>query len=237
MSAEIAFVAGATGYTGREVVKRLVAKGHIAIAHVRPGSPRRQEWSERFEEMGARVDTTAWDEAALTEALRGHAPSAVFALLGTTSARAKSEGRSAAQAYEAIDYGLTALLRRAAEACGHGPRFVYLSSLGVTPRTKNAYLKVRARIEAELDAGALPYTIVRPAVITGADRDEDRRGERMGARALDGVARVLGAFGARRMKRRLSTTTNTALARELVRLAFDPAAVGQIVESEDLEKT
>lgn len=233
---EVAYVAGATGYTGREVVRILAERGVRAVAHVRPDSCQLREWEARFELMGAEVDPTPWDEDAMTATLTRLAPAVVFGLLGTTRSRAKGEGRSAQEGYEAIDYGLTALLRRAAEASGHRPRFVYLSSLGVTAETRNPYLAVRARIEAELAAGSLPYTVVRPAVISGADRDDERRGERLGAVAMDGVAGVLGALGARRLGRRLATTSNTALAGELVRLAFDSSAAGQIVESEDLKK-
>jgi hypothetical protein len=186
--------------------------------------------------MGGEVDTTSWDEDEMTQTLSALKPDVVFALLGTTRARAKGEGRSAAQGYEAVDYGLTALLRRASEASGVKPRFVYLSALGVNPDTRSAYLKARARIEAELEAGSLPYTVLRPAFITGDDRDDGRLGERVQAGALDGVGRVLGAFGAKRLGRRLRTTSNTALAGDLVRMGFDPAFENRIVESEELSK-
>jgi uncharacterized protein YbjT (DUF2867 family) len=237
MEERVAFVAGATGYTGREVVRLAGLAGFVTIAHVRPDSPGRDAWRLRMSAMGAEVDETPWEEASMRETLRRRAPDAIFSLLGTTRKRAKSEGRGAIDAYEAIDYGLSALLRRAAEGSGRRPRFVYLSSLGVTPNTRNTYMKVRARIEAELAAGTIPYTIVRPAVITGADRDDGRPGERIGAVALDGVASILGAFGAKRLGRRLKTTSNTALASELLRVAFDPACERRIVESEELAKT
>ncbi len=236
MASKVAFVAGATGYTGREVVRIAAQAGHRVVAHVRPDSSRQEEWKARFEAVGAEVDTTPWDEEAMVETLRALGPEAVFALLGTTRSRARGEGQTALEAYEKVDYGLTALLRRAAEGCGHAPRFVYLSALGVTPETKNAYLKVRARIEAELRQGTLPFTVLRPAFITGDDRDDGRTGERVQAAALDGVGRVLSAVGARRWGRRLQTTSNTALARDLVNMAFDPAFDGRIIESEELSK-
>ena len=43
-TASPAFVAGATGFTGREVVRLLVERGVPAVAHVRPDSPRLEEW-------------------------------------------------------------------------------------------------------------------------------------------------------------------------------------------------
>ena len=48
----VAFVAGATGFTGREVVAELVRRGVRTLAHVRPDSSRLDEWRERFEAMG-----------------------------------------------------------------------------------------------------------------------------------------------------------------------------------------
>src|SRR5215208_1501420 len=64
-----AFVAGATGYTGREVVRQLVERGVRAVAHVRPDSPRLAEWRERFAELGAEVDATPWEEPAMRASL------------------------------------------------------------------------------------------------------------------------------------------------------------------------
>src|SRR5690349_17348861 len=122
---QIAFVAGATGYTGREVVRALVGRGVRAVAHVRPDSSRVDAWRARFEAAGAAVDTTAWADAAMTDTLSALQPTHVFSLLGTTRARRRaSASRGKAESYESIDYGLTALLIRAAVASGSKPRFV-----------------------------------------------------------------------------------------------------------------
>ena len=59
------FVAGATGLTGRFVVASLSALGIPVIAHVRPDSPRLDEWTTRFEEMNAQVSTVSWALEAL----------------------------------------------------------------------------------------------------------------------------------------------------------------------------
>src|SRR5258706_10210538 len=137
MSKQTAFVAGATGYTGREVVRVLCERGASVVAHVRPDSGGLAEWRERFASLGAETDTTPWDEAAMTASLRARAPTLVYALLGTTRSRMKQERDDAHAAdYEAIDYGLTALLVRAASAAaapGARPKFVYLSSASSGP--------------------------------------------------------------------------------------------------------
>jgi uncharacterized protein YbjT (DUF2867 family) len=234
---ERAFVAGATGLTGRWVVTELRTRGVPAIAHVRPDSSSLARWRERFEGEGAEVDTTPWDEAALTETLRARAPRIVFALLGTTRKRARVAAKSGrdpkAESYEAVDYGLTAMLRRAAEASGHRPRFVYLSSMGVREGTSNRYMAVRARIERELREGLLPYTIIRPGFIVG-DRDESRPGEAIGAAIADGALSFFGALGAKTLRDRYHSIRGEELARALVRLALDPKAENRSFEAEAL---
>jgi uncharacterized protein YbjT (DUF2867 family) len=232
-----AFVAGATGLTGRYVVTELRARGVETSAHVRPDSASLARWRERFEAEGARVDVTPWEEAALVATLRAQRPSVVFALLGTTRKRgrqASAAGRDAsAETYEAVDYGLTAMLRRACEAAGHGPRFVYLSALGVREGSANRYMAVRARLERELREGSLPFTIARPGFIIG-DRDEPRLGETIGATISDAALSVLGALGARTVRDRFHSIRGPELARALVRLGLDPEAQGKTFGPEQL---
>jgi uncharacterized protein YbjT (DUF2867 family) len=214
----VAFVAGATGYTGREVVAALRERGIRTIAHVRPDSARVAEFRERFTALGA-------------ERVR---PTHVFALLGTTRARARSEGMSAQQAYARIDYGLTKWLVDAALALGSSPRFVYLSAAGVDPESKNNYVAARARTEQCVKSSGLPYTIARPSFITGPDREEDRPLERIGGVVADGVLAFVGALGARKLRARYRSTTAAQLARGLVRIAFDPGWASRVAQSEDL---
>jgi uncharacterized protein YbjT (DUF2867 family) len=233
-----AFVAGATGYTGREVVRVLGERGVAPVAHVRPDSPRLADWRARFAAMGAEVDATPWEEPAMTETLRRLRPAVVFALLGTTRARmrerARTGGDPAGESYEAVDYGLTAHLIRAAAACGARPRVVYLSSAGIRPGSGNPYFQARWKAEEDLRRSGLPFVIARPSFITGSDRDDRRTLERVGARAVDGALAVAGLLGARKLRERYRSTSNAALARALVRLALDPGAEDRAFESEDL---
>lgn len=225
----VAFVAGATGYTGREVVRVLVERGIDAVAHVRPDSPRLEEWRGRFTALGARIDTTPWQEAALRASLDTLAPHVVFALLGTTARRAHREGGGAD--YLSVDYGLTALLLRATPP---DTRFVYLSSIGVRTGTSNPYLSVRWRMESELRASGRPFTIVRPSFISGPDREEPRPAERLAATVADAMLRVAGALGARRLRARYASIDAATLARGLVRCAFEPTCAGRILYTEEL---
>jgi uncharacterized protein YbjT (DUF2867 family) len=232
-STPLAFVAGATGYVGREVVRELTERGVRTIAHVRPDSPRLADWRMRFGRSGAEMNATPWEEEAMLGTLTRLAPTHVFALLGTTRARRRAAAkRRKSESYESVDYGLTSLLLRAASGAGSGPRFVYLSSIGVNGGTRNKYLAARWKVEQELRTSGLPYTVARPSFITGADRDESRPLERASAAVVDALLALSAALGARRLRDRYRSTTGAELARALVRLAFDPAATNRIIESD-----
>lgn len=232
---QIAFVAGATGYTGREVVPLLVAQGVRTVAHVRPDSARAEEWRARFEATGVAVDNTPWRDAEMTATLSALQPTHVFSLLGTTRARRRAAAaRDLAESYESIDFGLTALLIRAAVASGSQPRFIYLSSLGVREHTSNPYLVARWRAESLLRASGLPYTIARPSFVTGPGRDESRPLERVGAVAGNVAGLVLRLVGAHRVGASLRSLTGAELAEGLVRHAFDAASQNTIVGADEL---
>ncbi|MBI5528400.1 MAG: NAD(P)H-binding protein [Deltaproteobacteria bacterium] len=236
-----AFVAGATGFTGREVVRALVEQGVRAFAHVRPDSPRFSEWQKRFSEMGALADSTAWTEDAMAETLGRLAPDVMFGLLGTTRARAKAERAATGKRvdYETIDHALTALLLKAALRSGHRPRFVYLSAAGTPDGDRpplSAYGAARWKTEREVKTSGLPFVIARPSFIAGPGREDDRPAERFGVAVADGALRAAGVLGMRRLSERYRSTTNTALAQSLVRLALDPAAAGRVYESEALRR-
>lgn len=214
----VAFVAGATGYTGSQVVPALRARGVRVIAHVRPGSAAAAAWHTRFEALGAEVDETPWEPEAMRATLQRLRPDHVFALLGTTRRRAAAEGIS--DAYERIDYGLTAMLRDAAVACGSSPRFVYLSAIGANERSGNKYVAVRGRMERELREGTLPWLIAQPAFVSGADRAEFRLAERAVAVTTDALLGALALVGLGQVRDRYASLTGRQLAEGLVALAL-----------------
>jgi nucleoside-diphosphate-sugar epimerase len=229
-----AFVAGATGYTGRAVVEVLRARGIETIAHVRPDSSRLAEVRARFEGQGAQVDTTPWEAGAIAQTLERLRPTIVFALLGTTRARARSEGMAAQQAYARIDFGLTKWLIDGCAKIEPRPRFVYLSAVGVREDATNAYVAARARCEAALRDSDVPWTIARPSFITGSDREESRPMERIAATVGDGVLAVAGLLGGAKLRERYRSTDASTLAKGLVRVALDPAFERRVAQSEDL---
>ena len=86
-----AFVLGATGFVGREVVRQLCVRGGKPIAHVRPDSSKLATWKQTFGELGATVDASPWKVAALATSLREFRASELYILIGTTRAKAKSD--------------------------------------------------------------------------------------------------------------------------------------------------
>jgi uncharacterized protein YbjT (DUF2867 family) len=218
----IAFIAGATGYTGRHVTERLARQGVRTIAHVRPDSPALGSWTARFSAAGAEVDATAWSADDVARTMARLRPDFVFALLGTTRSRAARDERATGKTagYEAVDYGLTAMLLHGACAAGIRPRFIYLSSIGARAKSGNPYLAVRGRFEDELTASGLPYLIVRPSFISGSDRDERRVLERVLSVATDVALDALAFLDAGRLRDRWGTLTGDELAAGMVRLAL-----------------
>jgi nucleoside-diphosphate-sugar epimerase len=211
-----AFVLGATGLVGREVVRQLCARGQKPIAHVRPDSKQLADWQQRFDALGAAVDTTPWDAAALAARLRAAQPAQIYILIGTTRSRARTDG-VAGNIYEAIDFGLTKLTVDAAVASGLRPRIIYLSSVGADPAARSAYLAARGRAEQAVTSAGLPWVIARPSLITG-ERDDPRAGERGFAVIGDGLLAFAGALGGKNLRDKYRSTTGEILASALVRL-------------------
>ena len=284
----IAFGVGATGYTGKAVVKALRARGIDTYAHVRPDSKALPEHRSHFEAQGAHVDSTPFTEAALLETFSRLKPSVIFALLGTTRSRRATDNDGGD--YRAVDYGLTAtVLKAAVRAGGQGgcsgdpdrargvdggrgakarqdpevsqafatprsadrreagdgsgyqdsllSRFVYLSAAGVGPNSRVEYVRVRWQLETELRASGLPFTIARPAIITGPDRPEVRPTERLAAGIGDAALGLIGKFGGRDFAERYQSMSGEVLAAGLVRLAYDPEGAGRVVSGPDLRST
>lgn len=226
-----AFVLGATGFVGSEVVRQLCVRGADVVAHVRPDSAKLAEWRTRFGELGAQVDTTPWDVTALAARWRDIAPVQIYVLVGTTSRRAKAD-RVQGDIYEAIDLRLTKLAGDAARASETKPRIVYLSSVGADANARSAYLRARGKAEHVVTSSGLPWAIARPSLITG-DREDGRLGERAASIVGDGVLAVVGAFGGKQLRDRYRSTTPDVLASALIRIGEAPEH-DRIYEGADL---
>jgi len=226
-----AFVLGAPGFVGREVVRQLCVRGAKTVAHVRPDSRALAEWRKKLDELGAAVDTTPWDVTALAARFRIVEPAQIYVLIGTTRSRAKTDA-VAGNIYEAIDLGLTRIAVDAARASERRPRIVYLSSVGADPGARSAYLAARGRAEQVVTGSGLPWVIARPSIITG-ERDDSRFGERGAAVIGDGLLAVAGVLGGKKLRDRYRSTTPDVLASALIRLGEAPGH-DRIVDGADL---
>lgn len=148
------FVAGATGATGRTLMRQALARGVSVLPHVRPrstGTDPASTWPKK-----AVLELA--DAPALAEAMRGS--TTVLQLIGTMRKRF-----AAGDTYETSDIGTTRQLVDAAKAAGVD-HFVLLTSVGAgTP--VGAYLKAKAEAERIVRDSGLAYTMVRPPALEG----------------------------------------------------------------------
>ena len=228
------WVAGATGYTGQAVVRRLRTLGWETHAHIRPGSPSIEKMKPLFGELGAEIQVVPWDSEALESRLRELGITHIFALLGTTAKKGRAEkAKGHIVNYETVDYGLTVQLLNAAKASGSCARFIYLSAVGVSARSRSPYMIARWKAEEEIRKSGVPYAIGRPSLITGPDREESRPMEDLGAVLSKGVLGLAGMLGARGLKARYQTVNGTTLGNGLVYAGFCPEGHNQVLHTEE----
>ncbi len=234
----VAFVAGATGYTGQALVASLLSRDFRVLAHIRPDSSRREYWEGYFQDLGAIPVDFAWDREALVEGFRREKPNYIYALVGTTRARAKEiarkGGEGSQESYLKIDYGLTALLIDAAKERPSLSRFVYLSAMGASAGARGAYMEARWLAEEALRNSGLPYTIARPAFISGSDRDEARTLERFGALTTDFILGMGAKMGLGSWSEGYRSITATSLADSLAELGLDERWENKVALRKDL---
>lgn len=146
------FITGGTGYMGRELIPRLLIRGHSVRALVRRGS------QARLPEGCEPVFGDALDPASFTS----HVPPAdtFVQLVGVPH----PSPAKAAQFRQVDLVAGKAGIRAASQA---GVRhFVYLSVAQPAPLMK-AYIEVRAECEEEIRAAKLDATVLRPWYVLG----------------------------------------------------------------------
>lgn len=159
--ARIAMI-GATGLIGRSLAPMLVAAGHDLMIVGR----------RRSNIAGAREAVAPVEDWAA--AVAGERLDVAISTLGTTRKAAGSM-----EAFEDVDRRAVIAFARAARADG-ARQWMMVSSVGADPHSRNAYLAVKGRAEA--DALMLGYDrvdIFRPGLLMGA-RAETRLAERLG---------------------------------------------------------
>lgn len=158
----IAFVAGATGFTGRAIALQEVATHGVELRlQVRPNSPRAATHSS-----DPRVRLVSLTEPeGLERAMEG--ADAVMQLIGTVRARF-----DATTSYESVDYLSTLHLLQAAKRAGVR-HFILLSSLGAQTGW-GSYLMWKKKTEALVRNSGIPYTLVRPSYLAGDSEFPER---------------------------------------------------------------
>jgi uncharacterized protein YbjT (DUF2867 family) len=144
-------VAGATGATGRTLLRLAGAQGMPVTPLVRPKSAGK---------LAGAVVADLVDREALIQALRGH--TTVIQLIGTMRRRF-----STGDTYEASDVGTTRQLIEASREAGVD-HVVLLSSVGAG-RPVGAYLQAKATAERIVTESEIDYTIVRPSMFVGEE--------------------------------------------------------------------
>lgn len=159
--AEKVLVLGGTGYLGTAIVRKLVDAGFTPVVLAREGSERKipKKYREKCEFIvgdAARLDLVKND-------IRSASPTAVIYAIGLLRETMFSSARF-------IDYHYT-WAKAAADIAGRLeiPKFVYVSALGVK-RFGTQYQMTKYQLEQYLQRSNLNYTVVRPSIMLGNDR-------------------------------------------------------------------
>jgi len=146
------FITGGTGYLGRPLIQRLVSRGHIVRALVRPGSEQK---------LPAGCAAVTGDALKKDSFAQHVAPSDTFIQLVGVPHPSPAK----AQQFREIDL-VSALASIAAAKQADVQHFIYLSVAQPAPMMK-AYQAVRAEAEAALRATGMNATVLRPWYILG----------------------------------------------------------------------
>jgi NADH dehydrogenase len=149
-------VTGASGFVGEGLCRALLAAGYEVV-----GMARRLPPDEKRVEGVTYVQGDVRDPAGL--------PPGTFEGIGQIvhCVGIITEVHGRGQTFEAVHVGGTDNLLRAARREGVPGRFVYVSALGSAPDAPSAYSRSKARAEALVRDGGLPWTTFRPSVILG----------------------------------------------------------------------
>jgi uncharacterized protein YbjT (DUF2867 family) len=206
-------VLGATGYVGG-IVTRLALIDPSVTEVIAP--TRRPLPLENSRLKNPIVNFDALDEQASWWRV-----DAAISALGTTTRNTPSRAE-----YEKIEtsypVAVAALVRdRGAKA------FVYVSSIGASPKSRSFYLRAKGNTEDQLQRLGLPsLTLVRPSGIIGV-RQPPRRSEEFILNLLQ-IARPI-------LPKRWRVVTGEQVAKALIRAALKPPLGTIIIESETIQ--
>jgi len=144
---------GATGFVGRNMLKRLLAEGHTVRALLRGPQAARTLAQDRVELVaGDVVEGTGLDQG-----MQGC--DAVIHLVGIIVEKAKNT-------FESVHHVGTRNVVEAAKRSGIR-RFIQMSALGARADGAAAYQITKWKGEEEVRRSGIPYCILRPSLIFG----------------------------------------------------------------------
>jgi uncharacterized protein YbjT (DUF2867 family) len=147
------FLTGATGFVGKNMVRRLLAEGHVVRALVRDPQKSNQPAQAGVELVAGDVVEGTGLEVGL------HGCDAVMHLVGIIVEKGKNT-------FEAVHHMGTRNVVEAAKRAGIR-RFIQMSALGVRADGPTAYQTTKWRGEEEVRKSGIPYCILRPSLIFG----------------------------------------------------------------------
>jgi NADH dehydrogenase len=154
---ERVLVAGASGYLGRRLVPRLLARGRRVRALVRGGAARAASLPHL---AGCEIaDGDLADAASCRRAAEDCAT--VVHLVGII----REKG---AATFESVHVDGTVALVQAARHAG-SRRFLYVSALGARPDSPGAYARTKAEAERIVRSSGLTWLVLRPSIVFARD--------------------------------------------------------------------
>ena len=162
-----AILLGATGLTGRLLLKKLIADDRYSSIKLfsRKASGNSSPKVEEF--IGDILQLEHFQNEFIADE--------IFCCIGTTSAKTKDR-----TVYKAIDYGIPHEASKLAKA-NQIPTFMVISAMGANAKSKIFYNRTKGEMEQAVLNQKIPNTyILRPSLILG-ERDEKRFGESLGA--------------------------------------------------------
>lgn len=213
-----ALIAGATGLTGQQLLKQLLADVRYAEVHVLVRGHVFAPHTKLIEHI---VDFAALPN--LPTLPKG--VDDAFCCLGTTIKIAGSK-----VAFRIVDFDYVVNFARAAQKSG-AQRFLVMSSLGANPESGVFYSRVKGEMEEALrDLGFAELHIFQPSFLLG-NRSESRPGERFGTAAFQLISPLL--FGPARKYRAIEVTD---VARAMIRVACSQKSGAHVYLSDEIQK-
>ncbi|HTR80754.1 MAG TPA: complex I NDUFA9 subunit family protein [Bacteroidota bacterium] len=155
------FLTGGTGYVGRQILRDLCAKGHAVTTLVRPGS--RHKLPDELRRNVALIEGDILRPESYANAF--HKCEACINLPGILR-----EFPSKGVTFEGVHFRGTKLLIDLAGK--NAPiRFIQMSALGVRQGAATKYQKTKYRAEEYLKASGMHWTIFRPSLMFGNEKE------------------------------------------------------------------